>query len=199
MNVRVSPQAQFTAALQAVAVENKGNVDEIIAQASNGKVDLGRLRESGASPALEKAALALQGAVEQLNNQWNVTPKSLPEWYAVVTGRTLGVTVEATYSAAQITRAIAMATPHFADLEAAVGKLAQLGHSRSGVANWEASVAAHHGTYARAVDAIIEQFGPIDTARRAGQLSAPEAARAYEQVLRLSVCRNAVRQMGLVY
>ncbi len=197
--VRQSPHAQFTEALRHLEIASGGKVDAIVAEAKTPVASAQAQSGAGAPPPVEKAVLDLQAAVAALNGQWGEVQKTLPEWYQLITGRTADATTPVTFTSEQVSERIKASAPHFEALGIAYGDLSKLGHSRKGVADWDAAVGAAHKQYILEVNALCEQLGPLDAARRAGQLGAADGAQTYEAIQDLASYRNAVRQMGLVY
>lgn len=196
--VRQSPHAQFTEALRQLEVASGGKVDAIISGAKTPVAPAQAQSGSGAPLPVEKAVLDLQAAVAALNGQWGEVHKTLPEWYQLITGRTADATTPVTFTSEQVSERISASAPHFVALDAAFNRLSKLGYSRQGVADWDAAVGAAHKQYIHEVNALCEQLGPLDAARRAGQLGAADGARTFEAVQDLVSYRNGVRQMGLV-
>lgn len=199
MNTRVNPYAQFGQAVNQVAQANQGDVDGVIAKLKDGAINPAILQQTpiaNLNP-LDTATLQLQAAVDALNGQWGVRKQSTADWYKELTGRTVGATVEVTFSAAEVNAGLEASRPLLDAMSAAVGHLSELGYHRT--ENHDQAVAGAHGRYIEARDAIIEKLGPMAAARRAGQLDATSGAQLGAFEIEFAGLRNAVRQMMLVF
>lgn len=199
MNTRLNPYSQFGHAVNQVAQANQGDVDGVIAKLKDGAINPAILQQTpiaNLNP-LDTATLQLQAAVDALNGQWGVRKQSTADWYKELTGRTVGATVEVTFSAAEVNAGLEASRPLLDAMSAAVGQLSELGYHRT--ENHDQAVAGAHGRYIEARDAIIEKLGPMAAARRAGQLDATSGAQLGAFEIEFAGLRNAVRQMMLVF
>lgn len=199
MNTRVNPYAQFGQAVNQVAQANQGDVDGVIAKLKDGAINPATLQQTpiaNLNP-LDTATLQLQAAVDALNGQWGVRKQSTADWYKELTGRTVGATVEVTFSAAEVNAALEASRPLLDRMGAAVEHLSELGYHRT--ENHDQAVAGAHGRYIEALNAIVEKLGPMAAARRAGQLDASSGAQLGAFEIEFAGLRNAVRQMMLVF
>lgn len=199
MNTRLNPYSQFGHAVNQVAQANQGDVDGVIAKLKDGAINPAILQQTpiaNLNP-LDTATLQLQAAVDALNGQWGVRKQSTADWYKELTGRTVGATVEVTFSAAEVNAGLEASRPLLDAMSAAVGHLSELGYHRT--ENHDQAVAGAHGRYIEARDAIIEKLGPMAAARRAGQLDATSGAQLGAFEIEFAGLRNAVRQMMLVF
>lgn len=199
MNTRVSPFSQFGQAVSQIAQANHGDVDGIVAKLRDGAIDPALLQQAppGSLTPLDTATLQLQAAVDALNGQWGARKQGAADWYKDITGRTLGATAEVKFTEAEVKAAIVALKPTLESMGGAVEHLSELGYHRT--ENHDQAVAGAHGRYIQARDAIVEKLGPMDAARRAGQLEAAPAAELAAFVQEFGGLRGAVRQMMLVF
>jgi hypothetical protein len=199
VNNRLTPTALFSQAVAQIAEANQGDVDSVVAKLRDDKTPPSTAPQTPApalSP-LDAATLQLQAAVDQLNGQWGVQKRSLAEWYQDLTGRTLGATTPATFKPEEVSAALEAARPALQQMSAAVGQLAALGNKRT--PTWDADVKTNYEAYLSARNAIIEKLGPLDAARRAGQLDASSGAQLGAFVTEFGGLRQGVQQMGMIY
>lgn len=200
MSNRVTPEMRFGYTLHQLGEASGGKIDAVMAEVRTGTLDPAKLGQSTAPSPIEAAVVELHGLVDQLNRSSGTKPRTLVEWYQQITGRSLEQSTPVKHTGAEVSAAIDKARPTLEKLEGTVSALANLGHSNGGdKAAWEKSVGAHHKEYRVLVNEVFETLGPIDTARRAGQLEAPDAARVYSTLVELAELRLQVMQMGLVY
>lgn len=197
----LSPAAQFAQGLEALAAA--GPVEPVIADVASGRIDLASLAIRGAQGPVEKALLTLAAAVEEANALG--AKLSLPQWFERITGRSPGAMTPVSVSAAEAAQRLAAAR----DKLPTIGEHAQRLYSYG--KGW--AVVDGQKTYdGAAIDALItvevkkmraaraelaQQLGPLDAAKRAGQLDAVAAAKLNAVLVDVSALVRSVQVLGL--
>ncbi len=197
----LSPAAQFAQGLEALAAA--GPVEPVIAEVASGRIDLASLASRGPQSPVEQALLTLAGAVDEANALG--AKLSLPQWFERITGRAPGALTPVAVSNEEAAQRLAAASQKLPAIGEHAKRLYSYGKGYA--------VVDGHKTYdGAAIDALTkaevkkmravraelaQQLGPLDAAKRAGQLDPVAAAKLNAVLVDVSALVRSVQVLGL--
>lgn len=198
MKANLTLRGQFAAGIETLA--KAGPVETLMGQLAEGKIDLGAIRLRGGATEVERALLELSQIVELVNNYG--ARRSLPEWFELITGRTAGAIKPVTVSAAEVEQRRGRVLEELGRLDGEernlhLHGLGKIGDRLASRAELDQAIGASLAVMRQSLGEIERQLGPLEVARKAGELDAVTAAQL--NVLREDVGAVVarVRQMGL--